>query len=70
MVEKAMQKIAPRLSEEMAQAYLARQSPLGRLGRPEDVAQAALYLASDDVAFITGQTLVVDGGLTVGPRPA
>lgn len=70
MVEKAMQKIAPGASTEMAQAYLARQSPLGRMGRPEDVAQAALYLASDDAAFMTGQALVLDGGLTVGPRPS
>ena len=54
----------------MAQTYLARQSPLGRMGRPEDVAQAALYLASDDASFMTGQALVLDGGMTVGPRPA
>jgi 3-oxoacyl-[acyl-carrier protein] reductase len=37
--------------------------PLGRLGRPQDIANAALFLASDDAAFITGQTLSVDGGL-------
>lgn len=36
--------------------------PLGRLGTPEDVAYAALFLASDEAKFITGQTLVVDGG--------
>jgi NAD(P)-dependent dehydrogenase (short-subunit alcohol dehydrogenase family) len=38
--------------------------PLGRLGRPEDVAQAALFLASDAASFITGVDLPVDGGLT------
>lgn len=38
--------------------------PLRRAGRPEDVAAAALFLACDDSAFITGQTIVVDGGLT------
>ena len=38
--------------------------PLGRLGRPEDVAQAALFLASDSASFITGVDLPVDGGLT------
>jgi 3-oxoacyl-[acyl-carrier protein] reductase len=37
---------------------------LGRLGKPEDVANAALFLASDAGAYITAQTLVVDGGLT------
>lgn len=45
------------------QALVARQ-PLGRLGTPEEVAAAALYLASDDAAFITGTGLVIDGGLT------
>jgi NAD(P)-dependent dehydrogenase (short-subunit alcohol dehydrogenase family) len=38
--------------------------PLGRLGRPEDVAEAALFLASDAAGFITGVDLPVDGGLT------
>ena len=45
------------------QALIARQ-PMGRLGTPEEVAAAALYLASDDAAFITGTGLVIDGGLT------
>lgn len=40
--------------------------PLGRLGTPHDVARAALFLCSDDAAWITGTTLVVDGGLTAG----
>jgi NAD(P)-dependent dehydrogenase (short-subunit alcohol dehydrogenase family) len=38
--------------------------PLGRYGTPEDVAGAALFLVSDDAAYITGQTLAVDGGFT------
>jgi 3-oxoacyl-[acyl-carrier protein] reductase len=36
--------------------------PLGRLGTPRDVANAALYLASDDAEYVTGTTIVVDGG--------
>ncbi|WFR72093.1 SDR family oxidoreductase [Prescottella defluvii] len=39
--------------------------PLGRLGEPEDIAAAVAFLASEDAAWITGQTLVVDGGLTL-----
>ena len=46
-------------------AQLAAQIPLGRLGRPQDVADAVLWLCSDAAAFVTGHTLVVDGGDTV-----
>jgi len=42
---------------------LAGQIPVGRLGAPEDVAQAVLYLASDGAAYVTGQTLHVNGGM-------
>lgn len=43
-------------------AALAEETPLGRIGRPEDVAEAVLFLCSEQAAFITGQTLGVDGG--------
>ena len=46
-------------------AALAQQIPLERLGTPEDVAAAALFLASDQAAYITGQVLVVDGGMVM-----
>jgi len=46
---------------------LARRTPLKRLGQPEDVAGAALFLASDNAAWITGQTFAVDGGALVAP---
>ncbi|MFN8543641.1 MAG: SDR family NAD(P)-dependent oxidoreductase [Candidatus Binatia bacterium] len=44
------------------------QHMLGRAGRPEEVAAAALFLASDDASFVTGHALVVDGGFTAGRR--
>jgi NAD(P)-dependent dehydrogenase (short-subunit alcohol dehydrogenase family) len=51
----------PQLFEKLTKWY-----PLGRIGMPEDVAKSALFLASEDASWITGATLVVDGGLTAG----
>ncbi len=48
---------------ESLDALKARQ-PMGRLGTPEEIAAAVLYLASDDAAFVTGTAFVIDGGLT------
>ena len=50
------------LSEPVRDAILAN-TPLGRLGRPEDVAGAVRFLCSDEAAFVTGEVLLVDGGL-------
>jgi len=47
----------------MKDAYL-RLIPAGRWGTPEDVANACLYLASDEASFVTGQTLCVNGGMS------
>jgi NAD(P)-dependent dehydrogenase (short-subunit alcohol dehydrogenase family) len=44
---------------------MARAQPLPRAGMPEDIANAILWLASDEAGFVTGQTIVVDGGLSV-----
>jgi NAD(P)-dependent dehydrogenase (short-subunit alcohol dehydrogenase family) len=49
-------------------ARITAMHPLGRLGTTEDVARAVLFIASDHAAWITGTTLVVDGGLTAGQR--
>ncbi len=43
-------------------ARIAQQLPMGRIGSPDDVAFAMLYLASEQASYVTGQTLVLDGG--------
>jgi 3-oxoacyl-[acyl-carrier protein] reductase len=56
----------------LGQDYLARMAraiPLGKLGEVEDVGHAALFLASDEAQFITGQTLIIDGGQTLPESP-
>ena len=64
--------IAPSLSDRMrAQgdydkaraAFIARQ-PMGRMAKPEEIANLVVYLASDEADFVTGQTFVIDGGWT------
>jgi NAD(P)-dependent dehydrogenase (short-subunit alcohol dehydrogenase family) len=47
-----------------ARQQLASMHPVGRLGRPEEIADAVIYLCSDKASFITGQSLTVDGGFT------
>jgi len=50
----------------VAEEQIKKRIPLRRLGQPEDIARAVLFLASDEASYITGQTLTVDGGLTLG----
>jgi 2-keto-3-deoxy-L-fuconate dehydrogenase len=57
-------KATGKTAEEARQAFVGRQ-PMGRLGKAEEVAAAAVYLASDESAFTTGTTLVVDGGFSL-----
>jgi len=52
---------------EAGEQQISARLPLRRLGEPDDVAKAALFLASEAASWITGQTLVVDGGATVNP---
>ena len=49
--------------QEMKDGYLSM-VPMGRWGTPPDVASACCYLASDEAAFVTGQTIAVNGGMT------
>jgi 3-oxoacyl-[acyl-carrier protein] reductase len=58
-IETALTDVLP---EELQQAILAN-TPLGRLGTPEDVAGAVRFLCSDEASFVTGEVLLVDGGL-------
>jgi NAD(P)-dependent dehydrogenase (short-subunit alcohol dehydrogenase family) len=46
---------------------LGDMAPIRRAGRPTDIAEAALWLASDASSFVNGQAIAVDGGLTTGP---
>lgn len=57
---KGLQEVNPKIVEAYAKA-----TPLGRVGMPEDIAAAVVFLGSDDAKFITGQTLSVSGGMTM-----
>jgi NAD(P)-dependent dehydrogenase (short-subunit alcohol dehydrogenase family) len=54
-------------NKEAVEAALARGQPVPRAGQPDDIAQAALFLAGPHAGFVTGHTLVVDGGAVAGP---
>lgn len=62
-VEGYLKRSFPGQEDAMRQTLHARQ-PIGRMGQPEEIAAAALYLASDEAAFVTGTALVIDGGWT------
>jgi 3-oxoacyl-[acyl-carrier protein] reductase len=51
---------------EQARQFVLTSTPLGRIGSVEDVAAAAVYLASDEAAYVTGQVIGIDGGMMMG----
>ncbi len=56
--------LSQRIGKEEAHAKLGRQIPLGHIGEPDDIANAVLYLASDESKFMTGAELKLDGGIS------
>jgi NAD(P)-dependent dehydrogenase (short-subunit alcohol dehydrogenase family) len=55
-----------RLQDSATQDFFARMTPMRRMGRPEDIQGLALFLASSASAYITGEQIVIDGGVTLG----
>ena len=62
----------PAEMQDQAKAFIKQMSsnaqPVARSGMPDDIANAVAFLASEDASFMTGASLIVDGGITVGPR--
>lgn len=52
-----------------AHKFAVSRHPIGRLGKPMEVAEAVVWLCSDRASFMTGQSLVLDGGFLAGPSP-
>jgi len=69
----AMMNLGPEQAAQLLQQVADKSgtaNPIGRSGRPRDIAEAVVFLASDAATFITGTHLTVDGGITLGPRHA
>lgn len=60
---------SPMLAEQPHRDVILAETPVGRLGRPEDVASLVCFLASDDAAYITGESILIDGGQTIHGHP-
>ena len=66
-ISEELEGLVKEIGGSLAKAWV-KMHPLGRIGEPSEVAEAAVYLASDAAGFTTGTDLRVDGGLTVAPR--
>ena len=64
VVRKPTDMIHQSITDPDAMALRMEKLPMGRLGKPEEVANGVLYLASDGSSFVTGSELVIDGGST------
>lgn len=53
--------------DEQAYGEIAKSVPIGRAGRPEEIASAVLWLCSSEASYVVGQALIVDGGMTIAP---
>jgi gluconate 5-dehydrogenase len=53
------------VNDEAFNRMVIESTPAGRWGRPEEIAAAAVFLASDEASYVNGQTLLVDGGMTI-----
>lgn len=67
VIESAM--TAPMLADERHRDVILADTPVGRLGRPEDVAQLVCFLASDQAGYITGESILLDGGQVIHGHP-
>lgn len=70
-VRALMPDVSPEVEDQvnqMVKGILPTVQPIKRAGMPDDIARAALWLASDDASFVTGQAIVVDGGLVAGRK--
>jgi NAD(P)-dependent dehydrogenase (short-subunit alcohol dehydrogenase family) len=58
---------SPEARQDLAKRY-AQMAPMGRIGRPDEAAEAVLWLCSDGASYVTGHSMIVDGGFTAPMR--